>query len=54
MNDEGHFWDHWDYEALVREVAEWNSMIGDMLQKLESVFGSENVLSPFRGKKLVR
>ncbi|MCL5056733.1 MAG: hypothetical protein M1130_01790 [Actinobacteria bacterium] len=53
VNDEGHFWDHWDYEALVREVAEWNSMIGDVIQKLESVFGSENVVSSLKGKKTV-
>ncbi|MFZ5645558.1 MAG: hypothetical protein ACOY46_18500 [Bacillota bacterium] len=54
VNDEGHFWDHWDYEALVREVAEWNSMIGDFIQKLESVFGGENVVSSLKGKKSTR
>lgn len=50
VSDEGHFWDNWDYEALVREVAEWNSMIGDMIRKLESVFGSEKVISPVKDK----
>ncbi|MCL5781711.1 MAG: hypothetical protein M1119_12715 [Firmicutes bacterium] len=54
VNDEGHFWDHWDYEALVREVAEWNTMIGDMIKKLKSLFGNENVLSQIWDKKSIR
>lgn len=54
VNDEGHFWEQWDYDALVREVAEWNSMLVEVIQKLKSAFGSENVVSPVKDKKTVR
>lgn len=45
VNDEGKFWDRWDFDALAEEVSEWNQMIRSNLQRLKNAFG-ENVISP--------
>jgi len=49
VNDEGNFWDSWDFEALAREVSGWNHMIQDAVDRLKATFGDKNVLSPIDG-----
>jgi len=45
VNDEGKFWDTWDFESLAREVSEWNHMILGAVEQLKAAFGEGKIWS---------
>lgn len=49
VKDEGEFWNRRDFEALAREVLEWNHMTQGIAERLKATFGGKNVLSPIDG-----
>lgn len=49
VDDEGNFWDSWDFEALAREVFGWNCAVQNAVIQLKATFGSKNVLSSIDG-----